>query len=693
MRKIFKLFTPVIVLLMVLIILLVIVTFFADPRFFILSALLSALFMAIAVWLLQRANKNANTTLTEIYDGILYANSDVFYDTSLPVMAVYDAGEIIWYNDSCLNQVLEGRDLRGQHIADLFPNLDIRKTSSSKGVNVSYNRKDYTAFVTYSQRQEGNLSVIYLVDDNQLKHESYEYQQSKSSIALVQVDNYEEMMQDYKESDRAQIANQIEHLISHYFTRNDGFVTRMERDKMLVVIQERGIKKMIDQKFELLDQVRGLQPNGHIPPTLSIGIGRNAASLADSEGMARQALDMCLGRGGDQATIRTATGYEFYGGVSKGVEKRTKVRSRIIASALSELIESSSNVIIMGHRFADLDALGAGVGVLSAVRSMNRPAFICIDQEKNLVVEMLDELKASGYKDDDFRSPEMALSSVNSNTLLIIVDVHVPHLVQSEELYRACKNVAVIDHHRKLVGFIDNAVIFYHEPNASSTSEMVSELIQYFPSRPTIGRAEANAMLAGISLDTKNFIMHTGTRTFEAAAWLKRMGADTIEVRKMFTTSMSSYQEKTEIVSSAQVYLHCAIASTTSSLESIRIVASQAADDLMNISGVEASFVLYLFDGAVNISARSFGSLNVQLIMEKLGGGGHHTMAAAQIKEQTLDDVIPLLKAAIESYYAALPAEQRPEEYTKSLIPTAVAMEAVQLEEQSAVRDAELPTD
>jgi len=388
-----------------------------------------------------------------------------------------------------------------------------------------------------------------------------------------------------------------------------------------------------------------------MPATLSIGLSGHSGSLHEAEQAAKQALDMCLGRGGDQAAVKTKNGYEFYGGVSKAVEKRTKIKTRIIANALSELIESSSNVILMGHRFADLDCLGSAVGMLKAARGMGRSAVIAIDRERNLVAPLLEKLLESGYSAADFVSPDEAQALIGPKTLMIIVDVHIPQVLESEELYRSAPFVVVIDHHRKLVGHIGNAVIFYHEPFASSASEMVAELVQYFPKKAALSRVEAEALMAGIMLDTKNFVMRTGVRTFEAAAWLRRLGADTVEVRKLFASSIEAYQQKAALVSTADIYKGCAIASHSEPFEGIKLVAPQTADEMMAISGVSAAFVIFSYENTISISARSMGQVNVQLVMEKLGGGGHHAMAAVQIEGADICTVRDRLTEAIDSYW------------------------------------------
>ena len=383
---------------------------------------------------------------------------------------------------------------------------------------------------------------------------------------------------------------------------------------------------------------------------MSIGIGRGESTLAQSEVSARQALDMALGRGGDQAVVKNKTLYEFYGGVSKGVEKRTKVKTRMVANALSELIANSDRVLVMGHKFGDLDCVGAAVGMAYAIRSIGKKADVVIDRNKNLANILVDMVEQQG-NEDLFIDPQEAIFRITPNTLLIVCDTHTENLLESEEVYRKCKTVAVIDHHRKMVNHIENAVIFYHEPYASSASEMVAELVQYMGDNCRINSVVAQALLSGIMLDTRNFVLKTGVRTFEAAAYLKRIGADTVIVRKLFASTMDSYQRKSRIVAAAQIYKGCAVAESEYSGEDMRIVAPQAADELLGIDNVDASFVLYETDGVVNISARSMGAINVQIIMEKLGGGGHHTMAGAQIKGIESEKVRQMLLESIDRYF------------------------------------------
>ncbi len=654
MQNRLKLFTPIVAALMLLSATLAGITFFYDRRLFLIYSSMVIVVFIVVLIMLHALNRRMKDLLEEVGDSIRYAMKGAFTELPTPVITVLGGRDIIWYNQLCAQRVFDGREMLGEDIGDLLPGIDFTGSSPPEGYHVTYGNRAYTAFVATVEIKEGLASVIYLIDDTNLKYYANEYHESKPSVALLMVDNYDELIQDYKDSERAQLMSEIEQAMEQYIVEHHGFVTKIAKDRFIAIIQTRGVRNMLAGKFELLDKVRNLSAGDRMSATLSIGVAGEADSLYEAEQSARQALDMCLGRGGDQAAVKTANGYEFYGGMSKAIEKRTKVKTRIIANALSELIEGASNVILMGHRFSDLDCMGAAIGMFKAVRSMNKPVHIAIDKQKNLVKPLLEKLLQGGYSEDDFMPPEAALELVNPKTVVIILDTHVPHVVESEAIYRAAKNVVVIDHHRKLVGHIDNAVIFFHEPYASSTSEMVAELLQYFPSRPTLSRVEAEALMSGIMLDTKNFVLRTGVRTFEAAAWLRRMGADTVEVRKMFASSMEAYQQKASFIATAQIYQRCAIAVSDEIFDDIKVVAAQAADELTTIANMDASFVIFLYGEEVNVSARSLGAINVQLIMEKLGGGGHQTMAAAQFANTDVETVRRKVMEAIDEYYAEI---------------------------------------
>ncbi len=608
----------------------------------------------------QNIQKAIAKLMAKTSNSLNVAQHEALTNFPLPVFVADSAREIVWYNDYFKNTVLGGLEVFGNDISTVLGEKTVEDTLQEQGAYIEYNDRKYKVFALNSRSNEESMYIFIFVDETETVSDAIEYHETRPCVMLMIVDNYDELLQNSKESEKAQMIGEIESLLEDFISKTNGFMRKLDRDRFIAVVEERHMREVVEGRFQILDKVRKIMSGERLPATLSIGVGRGAPNLHEADTLAGQALDMALGRGGDQAAVKTPTGFEFYGGMSKGVEKRTKVKTRIIAAALLELIESSDNVIVMGHRFADLDALGSAIGMASGVRMLGKDAVIAINKEKNLAKPLYDRMVEKGLE-DMFIDPDEALFYITKKTLLIVVDTHIPTLLESTEIYQACKAVVVIDHHRKMVNHISNAVIFYHEPFASSASEMVTELLQYFSEKPVLGQAEAEALLSGIMLDTKNFVLKTGVRTFEAAAYLKRLGADTVEVRKMFASDMESYQRKTRLVSAAEVYRGCAIATSTGHTEDMRIVAPQAADELLGINAVDASFVLFEAGDTININARSMGRMNVQLIMEKLGGGGHLTMAGAQIKDINIEDARQKLLEAIDEYYEETEKEQSKE--------------------------------
>ncbi|MCI8497640.1 MAG: hypothetical protein HFE85_05255 [Clostridiales bacterium] len=566
----------------------------------------------------------------------------------IAVTALSENGRVIWYNDLFREQVLKGRDCYGADLSRLMGGAHAQSLVDHP-TEIRHGGRAYTVYGGVSTEASDTMYLLYFIDDTELKNIANEYKLSRPSVGICVIDNLDELIQNAKESERAQLSVRIETILEQWLTKTTGFMRKIGTGRFLFLMEERHMAEMIAGRFAVLDEVRMVTSGGRMSATLSIGVGRGGETLHRCEEMARQALDMALGRGGDQAAVCSPNGYEFFGGVSKGVEKRTRVRSRIIANALKELIEANDNVLIMGHCSSDLDSLGAAVGVWRAAQSLGKPAHIVIDQKRSLAQSLIQRLKENdlGYIMLD---PEEAMQLVGRRTVLVVVDTHRPDFLESPELYRACKQVVVIDHHRKMVEHIDNAVIFFHEPYASSTSEMVAELLQYIDEQ-AVGQLEAEALLSGVMLDTKNFILRTGVRTFEAAAFLRRKGADTVEVKKMFSSSMAAYQEKAKLVAEAKLHGRCAVTCSRDSFPNMRICSAQAADELLSIDGVDASFVLYKEGDTVYISARSMGAVNVQLIMEAVGGGGHLTMAGAQLKGSSLNDAQSRLIEAADRYF------------------------------------------
>lgn len=575
---------------------------------------------------------------------------------SFPMSAVIidSAGRIVWTNGKfteefpdCCEYGMELSNITDIPPADFF---------TDDGITVRYKDSVYKVFArTPDENEAKELTLLFFKNITDITALETEKKLSQPVVILFMVDGYEELISGCLESEKAHVSVQIDKLLEDFAGQTTGVLRKNASDRFIAVIEERHLQEILRNKVEILDKAREIFVNDRLNVTMSIGIGRTGKTLKESEQFARQALEMALGRGGDQAAVKTDNGFEFYGGVSKGVERHTKVKTRIIANSLLELVDNADKIFIMGHKYSDLDSVGSSVGLTCAIRNLGKSAWAVCDYSTSLAKVLIDRFPHVDGEEPLFTEPADAMEELTDNSLLIICDTHNPLIIESKELYEKAKKVVVIDHHRKMVNYIDNAVIFHHEPYASSASEMVTELIQYFGEAGKLRAVQAECLLAGIMLDTKNFVMKTGVRTFEAAAVLRKMGADTITVKKMFSSSIDSYKRKTQIVAEAEIYRKCAIAPCDFSADDLRIVAPQAADELLTIKNVDASFVLFkTMSNEISISARSMGNLNVQLIMEALGGGGHQTMAGAQLKDVTVNEALDTLKKSIDDYYLSL---------------------------------------
>ena len=575
---------------------------------------------------------------------------------NFPMSAVIidSAGRIVWTNGKFTEEFPECCEY-GKELSDItdIPAADF---FTDNGVTITYKDSVYKVFARVPDEEEAKeLTLLFFKNITDITALETEKKLSQPVVILFMVDGYEELISGCLESETAHVSVQIDKLLEDFAGQTTGVLRKNASDRFIAVIEERHLQEILSNKVEILDKAREIFVNDRLNVTMSIGIGRTGKTLKESEQFARQALEMALGRGGDQAAVKTDNGFEFYGGVSKGVERHTKVKTRIIANSLLELVDNADKIFIMGHKYSDLDSVGSSVGLTCAIRNLGKSAWAVCDYNASLAKVLIDRFPHVDGEEPLFREPSDAIEELTDNSLLIICDTHNPLIIESKELYEKAKKVVVIDHHRKMVNYIDNAVIFHHEPYASSASEMVTELIQYFGEAGKLRAVQAECLLAGIMLDTKNFVMKTGVRTFEAAAVLRKMGADTITVKKMFSSSIDSYKRKTQIVAEAEIYRKCAIAPCDFYADDLRIVAPQAADELLTIKNVDASFVLYkTMSNEISISARSMGNLNVQLIMEALGGGGHQTMAGAQLKNETLSEALEVLKKSIDDYYLSL---------------------------------------
>ncbi|QEY34314.1 DHH family phosphoesterase [Caproiciproducens galactitolivorans] len=568
-------------------------------------------------------------------------------DFTMPVAVVGEAGDIIWVNSAFTAKVGGKHECRGENILKFIYPKTVNQIMGNSGTDITVGDRDFTVFAAKTEYG----SILYFIDDTYYKEINREYIEQRPVVMIACFDNREELARDSSGSEDTRIASEVESALINWAQNMNGFFKKLSGARYLILADEAHLREAMGKRFEILDTIRGIKAGERRSATISIGVGRGADSLMEAEEWARKALDMALGRGGDQVAVKQKDDtYEFFGGLSKGVEKRDKVRTRVIAATLSDHIKNSDNVLIMGHKYSDLDSVGAAVGLWSAVtKSLKKPAFVVLNRSQTLASPLVASMDATGQ--DVFRSPMDAMALVNPKTMLIVVDTHSQDFVESAELLNAIPRVVVIDHHRMMVKHVENALVFYHEPYASSTSEMVAELVQYIGDN-TLGQTEAEGLLSGIMLDTKNFVLKTGVRTFEAAAYLRRRGADTVEVKRMFSDTIDTYKAKYQIVSGAEILNECAIASADREFPDIRITSAQAADELLSIQGVNASFVLFPTGNVVNVSARSLGEINVQLIMEALGGGGHLTMAGAQLSGMTVQQAREKLISVIQDTMA-----------------------------------------
>ncbi|HHZ05814.1 MAG TPA: DHH family phosphoesterase [Clostridiales bacterium] len=596
---------------------------------------------------LRRFQRYVNSVVSKAINGVDGVNHDYLERFSIPVVVAGSAGDVVWFNTMFRNQLCNGRDSTGDFVKQYIPNTTLNYILSGNGADVIYGDKRYTVLGS----NVGTVAILYFIDDTYYKETAEEYVKSRPAVATVVFDNYAEFEHDMDDEQNAYIQVSVENAIQKWAVKNNALFKKMSGGKYLVILEEREIEHLIDEKFSILQEIRELKlASTQREPTISIGVGRGGKSFKQSDLWSRNALEMALGRGGDQVAIKTKEAYQFFGGVSRTIEKIDKVRTRVIASSLSEHIKASDHVLIMGHKNSDLDCVGAAIGLWSTItKSLNIPSHVVVRKNQTLASQLINSMNDDGCG-NMFIEPQEALSIFTEKTLLIIVDTHSPSFLEEPKLYERSQKVVVIDHHRMMVNHISNALVFFHEPYASSTAEMATELIQYMGD-DGLTRSEAEALLSGITLDTKNFVLKTGVRTFEAAAYLRKKGADTVEVKRLFSNSLDTYKSKYHLVSQAEIFNNCALACADEKIDDIRVTAAQAADELLSINSVQASFVIFKDEGIINISARSMGEINVQLMMEELGGGGHQTMAGVQLPnitmEQARESVVDLIEKTV----------------------------------------------
>ena len=656
-RKLARLLQPSFQLYFVCLVLFALISaFFSIP----LAVVELAVVLALSVYSRQHSNRCRREIaryLENVTGTVDTATKDTMANSPLPMIIFRpESDDIIWTNDRFLQLTGEREHLFDAKLSTLIPGFDSRWLMEGKNecpTEVEYGSRRFLVFghlVRTGGRSGGFLATTYWVDVTEFSLIRDQYQATRPVAAVLLLDNYDELMKNLTENQRSALVSEIDARLDEWVAESGGMLRRYQRERYLFVFDEQYLAKFVEDKFDILDAIHQVVNPSGINATLSIGVGKDGENYRELFQFANLSIDMALSRGGDQAVIRNKFTFEFYGGRSKETEKRTKVKSRVMANALSALVSDSSQVFIMGHRSPDNDCIGAAAGVCALCRKNGVPVHIIKEASPPPAQELIDRLAPLPEYQDCFLTAQEALLIADSRSLTVVVDTNRPDQVQAAELLESCNRVAVIDHHRRAATYIEGAALNYHEPYASSASEMVTELLQYIVEPNQILRSEAEALLAGIVLDTKNFTMRTGGRTFEAAAFLRRSGADTAEVKKLYQNDLADTVAKYALIQNAQLYRdHIALAVSRQPVG--RIIAAQAADELLNIMGIDTSFVIAPEGDKVNLSARSMGDTNVQVILEKLGGGGNAAAAGGQVSGQSVDEVAQELKEAIDQYF------------------------------------------
>ncbi len=569
----------------------------------------------------------------------------------LPLSIFQLNGNMIWYNEKfkkCFNP--EGFEMNISDITE-DANMEVFMEASEEGVPVSYNGRYYRVLPNTVRSEVGEVLIImYWLDETKLVELKEIYDNSRPVVCSIIIDNYDEVIQNTPDSAKSMLFGNIEKIITEWANSTGGILKKIERDKYFLIFESKYLKDNIEKKFDVTEKIKALNLGNKIPVTVSIGIGIDGKTLSECDLYARNSIEMALGRGGDQAVIKDTSKFSYFGGSGKEVEKYTRVKTRVMAFALNQLISQADKIIIMGHKNADLDSFGASMGICSAAVNAGKPVYVVMNTPNAYTNKMVARFRESEQYRNRIISGQEAVAMATSLSLIVVVDVFKPSLTEEPELLNITDNIVVIDHHRKSSEFIENASLAYHEPSASSASEMVTELLQYINDGVSINSLIAEALYAGIELDTKNFTFKTGVRTFEAAAYLRRKGIDPTRIKALFQNDKTVYTLRTDIVKNSEIYRGCiAISHTESNYYDIQGITAAAADELLDIEGISASFTMCRIDDKTYISGRSIGTISVQIILETIGGGGHGLVAGAQLSCD-FEEATRILKDAIDKY-------------------------------------------
>lgn len=640
-------------------IILILILLFIRPLYGLLGILGLAYVAFLAYNKINSKNEENLKNLENLNKRFDSLTKQAIFDMPFPLVVTDEKAKILWYNTPFINLFNE-KDVIDSDLENLIGDIDIANILNSQGertIPVELNKRFFNIYTNVvenkSEKGEGKSVLFYLVDNTAYQNLKDKYTDEFAIVAKVEVDNFDEAISSAPSEIRPLLIAEIDSTISQYFEEYDALVRKSDEDLYLVVMNFKSLRAIKEKKFDILDDLRDLNKGNSIPITLSIGVSSFGLNFKDAYVESDSSLDLALGRGGDQAVVKVEDNYEFFGGKSKAVEKRNKVKARVIGEALKQLIDRSENVYIMGHKNPDMDAIGAAIGCLRATLNRNKEGFIVLEKSNPSIDNLIDRMKEEEPEIyEKVISRETALNRIKHSSLLVLVDNHKPSFTECPELLDKTNQIVVIDHHRRGKEFVDNPVLQYVEPYASSTCELITEMLTYMSSDLNLTHFEADALMSGIVVDTKNFSFQTGVRTFEAASILKRAGANMIKVKALFQDDLDTMVYRAEVIHNTKM-IHDNIAVSRFEKESNNsvLVAAQAADALLDINGIDASFVLTINDGKTHISGRSRGEVvSVQLILEKIGGGGHLNMAGAQLDTTDLDEAEKILTEAIDEY-------------------------------------------
>ncbi|MEY8354470.1 DHH family phosphoesterase [Lachnospiraceae bacterium 54-53] len=636
----------------------------------IIMAVFTILYIGAAAWLYTYRRKRLLGGLVEFSAEYSWMQKQLLTDLEIPYGIADENGRVLWGNAAFTEVLGEEKPLKStrKNLMTIFPEItrdSLNLKSGGAVLHTTRNERKYQIRMkaVYIKESSGSIAeaigveaagqmlvAVYLFDETEILTYKQMVDDQKMVAGLIYLDNYDEALESVEEVRRSLLTALIDRKITKYITNMNGIVKKLEKDKYFIAIKQSCVTELKENRFSILEEVKTVNIGNEMAVTLSIGLGMNGDSYYRNYDLARIAIDMALGRGGDQAVIKDGERIQYFGGKAQQMEKTTRVKARVKAHALRELMETKDRILIMGHRLTDIDSFGAAVGIYRIATAMEKKASIVINEVTTTVRPMLDRFVGNpDYSEDLFLTGARAAELVDANTLLVVVDVNRPSITDAPELLRLVKTIVVLDHHRQSSEIIDNAVLSYVEPYASSACEMVAEVLQYIADGIKIKPAEADALYAGIVIDTNNFTNQTGVRTFEAAAFLRRNGADVVRVRKLFRDDLDDYKAKAEAVREAEIFEGCFAISVCPSegIGSPTVVGAQAANELLDIAGIKASVVMTDYNHTVYLSARSIDEVNVQVMMEKLGGGGHRTIAGAQLEDVSIEEAKDRVKAVI----------------------------------------------